>query len=308
MEHAIMKWMEEKLPEFTKTGIVLEDEKEIPYGVQLTLRKGDAVLPLNVYWSKKKGLSVVFGGKKDSPLRELVSSILHRHSESSLHSWQSWIGSDESGKGDFFGPLVVCAFNVDQPTLKNLQGFPLDDSKKINDRNIHALAEKLLQRFRYRIEILALLPVKYNDLYRDFSSQGRKLNHLLGWMHARVLINSYKRFPTEGVVVDKFADKRVLTGGLKELADIPMVNVERAEADPAVAAASILARHRFLVEMDNLSKKYGMVLPKGGGAPVDVAAREFVKKFGRDELKNVAKIHFRNYAKLDQQIIEGVME
>ncbi len=303
-----MNWLEEKLPEFAKQRIVLEDEKEIPYGVQLTLRRGELKLPVNVYWSKKKGLSVVLGGKKDNPLREAVNGILHQHSESCLHDWKSWIGSDESGKGDFFGPLVVCAFNVDQPTLKNLQGFPLDDSKKINDRNIHEIAQKLLQRFRYRIEMLALLPVKYNELYEDFRSQGKKLNQLLGWMHARVLVNSYQRFPTEGLVVDKFADKRVLTGGLKELAGIPMVNVVRAEADPAVAAASILARHRFLIEMDKLSEKYGMILPKGGGAPVDVAARKFVKKFGRDELKNVAKIHFKNYAKLDQQTIEGVME
>ena len=132
---------------------------------------------------------------------------------------------------------------------------------------------------------MALLPVKYNELYENFRSQGKKLNQLLGWMHARVLVNSYQRFPTEGLVVDKFADKRVLTGGLKELAGIPMVNVVRAEADPAVAAASILARHRFLIEMDKLSEQYGMILPKGGGAPVDVAARKFVKKFGRDELK-----------------------
>ena len=100
-----MNWLEEKLPEFAKQRIVLEDEKEIPYGVQLTLRRGELKLPVNVYWSKKKkGLSVVLGGKKDNPLREAVNGILHQHSESSLHNWKSWIGSDESGKGDFFGP------------------------------------------------------------------------------------------------------------------------------------------------------------------------------------------------------------
>ncbi len=308
MEKQIMIWLEENLPKLEKSRIMLTDEKEIPYGVQLTFQKGTASLPLNIYWSQKKGLSLVYGGKKDNPLKDEVSQILHRHEQSSLHDWKSWIGSDESGKGDFFGPLVVCAFNVDQETLKNLRGYPLDDSKRITDKNIHQIAEKLLQRFKYRIEILALMPSKYNELYENFRSQGKKLNQLLGWMHARVLANSYKRFPTEGLIVDKFADNRVLKGGLKDISNIPLVNVVRAEADPAVAAASILARHRFLVEMDNLSKKYGMVFPKGGGAPVDVAAREFDRKFGRSELKNVAKIHFRNYDKLQQRTIEGVME
>lgn len=307
MDQAIQNWLETNLPLLEKSRILLDDEKEIPYGVQLTFCKGEHALPVNVYYSKKKGLSVVMGGKKNNPLRDEINHILHRHEESGLHQWKSWIGSDESGKGDFFGPLVVCAFNVDRDVLKNLRGYPLTDSKKISDRNIHELAPKLLQRFRYRIEIMCLLPVKYNELYDNFRSQGRKLNHLLSWMHARVLVNSYKRFPTEGVIVDKFADRRVIQGGLQELSGIPLVTVERAEADPAVAAASILARHRFLIEMDRLSEQYGMVLPKGGGAPVDVAARAFAKKFGKKELKNVAKIHFRNYAKLEQHIIEGVM-
>ncbi len=307
LEKAILDWLEEKLPKFEHSGIVLDDEKEIPYGVQLTLSRGEQSIPLNVYWSKKKGLSVVYGGRKDNPLRDGIDHILHEHCESMLHDWTSWIGSDESGKGDFFGPLVVCAFNVDQETLGNLRGYPLDDSKKISDKNIHVIAEKLHHRFRHRIEIMALLPEKYNDLYENFRSQGKKLNQLLAWMHARVLVNSYQRFPTQGVVVDKFAAEYVLKSSLRDLRDIPLVNVERAEADPAVAAASILARHRFLMEMDRMSERFGMEFPKGGGAPVDVAAKAFVAKFGKGEMKKVAKIHFKNYSKLDIQTIQGVM-
>ncbi len=204
-----------------------------------------------------------------------------------------WAGLDESGKGDYFGPLVSAAVLVDPLTLGELEELGVADSKRLSDGRVGRLAPEIRARVRFTTTVLA--PPRYNDLYEQFRREGRRLNDLLAWAHAR----SLEDLLTAGAepayaIVDQFAEasvvERRLLAGTRDRA-LRVVQFPRAEADVAVAAASILARDEFLRRIGGL--------PKGGGSPqVLAAARALVEQGGPDALRSVAKVHFATTAKV----------
>ncbi len=167
------------------------------------------------------------------------------------------IGVDESGKGDFFGPLVIAACYVGPEHLAELEG--VKDSKKLSDAAAHRLAGKIKVTCPH--SIIAIGPTKYNELYAKF----KNLNSLLAWGHARSIENVLQLQPARLVISDEFAAggaavKRALYEQGKQLEFRSMV---RAEADIAVAAASILARSEFLRRLERLGQEFQIELPKG---------------------------------------------
>ena len=203
------------------------------------------------------------------------------------------LGVDESGKGDFFGPLVIAGVLADDAGANKLTGRGVRDSKQIADGRILELAEWIKGEFPHAVVTIG--PEKYNELYQKI----RNLNRLLAWGHCRVIENLAESQEIALVVSDKFGKTDYIEKALMEKGkSIPLQQQVRAEAIPQVAAASILARAQFVRYMQRLSSEYKMTLPKGAGAPVDDAAREFAKKFGKEGLQKVAKVHFRNYTKL----------
>jgi ribonuclease HIII len=201
-------------------------------------------------------------------------------------------GVDESGKGDFFGPLVVAGVFVDSPTAKQLLALGVMDSKRISsDRRIEQLAEAIRSVPGVESNVVLIGPEKYNDLYLRFAN----LNDLLGWGHARVIENLLALRPDcPRALSDKFANERVvrqalLTAGRK----ITVEQRTKAESDIAVAGASILARDKFVRWLDRKSKELGIKLPKGVSGEVKSAAKELVSRHGPEALRKVAKMHFR---------------
>ena len=195
------------------------------------------------------------------------------------------IGVDESGKGDYFGYLVVAAVYVDseEPLIR----MGTKDSKMISDFSIKALAAKIGKMCPY--SIVKISPEKYNSLYGRFKS----LNKLLAWGHARAIENLLGKVKCDLVVADKFAGENVLKNSLMELGrKVNLVQKVNGESDIAVAAASILARSEFLKTLRQLGRDVGMVLPKGS-THVEGAAKEIAKKYGSDMLQYIAKLHFK---------------
>jgi ribonuclease HIII len=213
--------------------------------------------------------------------------------------WDRWIGTDEAGKGDYFGPLVGAAVLVDESTVAALEAIGVKDSKALSDKRNRELAVKIRGVSGERAQVVVIPPERYNSLYDQFRSEGKNLNTLLAWAHARSLEDILQKFPQEriAVLVDKFADEHYIEEKL--LAEgrqtrLELIQLPRAEANTAVAAASILARATFLEWLERLSKKYGVALPKGASNPriIDVA-REIVSRHGDAELGRVAKLHFK---------------
>lgn len=203
------------------------------------------------------------------------------------------IGVDESGKGDFFGPLVVAGVLVEREQTSVLEEWGVRDSKTITDRRVIDLANKIRQAFVFDMVVVG--PEKYNELYGRI----RNLNRLLGWGHARVIENILGKKEAPAALSDKFgADRFIIDNLQKEGKKIELIQMVRGEAHPAVAAASIMARAEFLRRMDQLSQEYQVVLPRGASATVDAVGRDLVKKNGPAILDKIAKRHFKNYQKI----------
>jgi len=199
------------------------------------------------------------------------------------------IGSDEAGKGDYFGPLVVAAFKLDPEDEEQLAQGGIMDSKRLSDDRIRKLAPALQERFEFAVETLD--PPSYNQEH----ARRKNLNPMLADLHARAIRRIAR--PGDHVVIDRFAKEELLEERLSGL-DIRLEQFPRAERIVAVAAASVIARFVFLERIRELSEEYAIDLHKGAGAPTDAAARRFVDLHGRDALGEVAKLHFKNTGKL----------
>lgn len=201
-------------------------------------------------------------------------------------------GIDESGKGDFFGPLTVAGVYTDGPIARALMEAGVMDSKKIaSDARIRALAETIRGVPGIVHEVVRIGPARYNALYGHF----RNLNRLLAWGHARVIENLLEKRPDcPRALSDQFANPRELQRALQERGRrIDLQQRTKAESDIAVAAASILAREAFIDWLRDAGRNLGVELPKGASGQVRRAAEAFVAKCGAGRLPEVAKMHFK---------------
>jgi ribonuclease HIII len=204
-----------------------------------------------------------------------------------------WIGTDESGKGDFFGPLVVAAFFLPEGQEGVLRELGVKDSKRTSDGRCREIAEALKKGYVH--SVVAVGPGKYNELYAKL----RNLNRILAWAHARAIENILERVPAGKAVTDQFGDEKFVQDALlKKGRTIELVQMPRAEEDPAVAAASILARAEFVARLHSLSREVGAELPKGASAIVEAAAVKLVREKGPDILDKVAKTHFKTTSRV----------
>ncbi len=208
-----------------------------------------------------------------------------------------WIGTDESGKGDYFGPLVIGGVYVDSKTKGALLNLKVRDSKKISDNVIKELDFQIRSLCIYSVVVIG--PEKYNLLYNKM----KNLNKLLAWGHARVIENILLRVDCNKAIADQFGSELFIKNALMKLGKkIELTQIPRAESDLGVAAASILARAEFLRKMERLSSECGFELFKGASEQVDSAARKIVEQMGKDALNRFVKLHFKNTVRITHQI------
>lgn len=205
-----------------------------------------------------------------------------------------YIGTDESGKGDYFGPIVIAGVWLDESTQKKLEALGVRDSKTLSDDRCQELAAKIRALCPGRYEEVEIPPERYNMLYEQFQREKKNLNHLLAWGHARALESLLSRHTSEHAVADQFGDEKYIKSRLMEKGKtVQLVQTPKAERYTAVAAASILARDRFLLRLQQIGKQFSVFLPKGASPEVIQAARELVEKDGPVVLRRVAKLHFK---------------
>lgn len=277
-------------------------EKKINYGYQYTVKLAEAKLTLNIY-NGKKGLNIVYSG--DSALAERAAALLEgRKAQAAAPATfvtdGLWAGSDESGKGDFFGSLVVAAVVVDNTTADKLRAAGVKDCKLLTDKKILEL-EDIIKASVVDYSVLELKPRVYNLRYEQVAAQGGKLNQLLGYGHVAALSRVLEKHEDcHSALIDQFTTSMVNIRALKQR--FPQCDVRqqpKAESNLAVAAASVLARAQFLHTMAALAAEAGVQeLPKGGGAQATACARELAAKYGKEALRNYVKLHFANYQRV----------
>lgn len=257
--------------------------------------------PHTVFQAKKPGVSctlyqsgkLVVQGKGAAEFvefylePELLGTFTFTHKTSGVDTTPR-IGVDESGKGDFFGSLCVAAVYGSSEAIQRLAEMGVCDSKKITDKKVRPLAREIASFCPYAL--VRLSPERYNTLYRQFGN----LNTLLGWGHATAIAELMEKTGCEKVIIDQFANERVVEKALQKKGVAPdLTQRHRGEDDLVVAAASVLARAAFLKEMERLGKAFGTELPKGASSKVIQVGRTLFAQHGVEIFPKVAKMHFK---------------
>jgi ribonuclease HIII len=259
---------------------------------QIFLARHEGIV-INLYESGK----VVFGGKNYSSMEEVRDFLLScggkdvkKKDYPPLEVSGTRIGTDEAGKGDYFGPLVIGGVLITEDKEAELSTLKIKDSKTLSETTISKVATQIRQAVdKLEYETIWISPLKYNILYREF----KNLNKILGWGHARVietLLNNGKNCTV--AIADQFGDQSYIEGALmKKGRKIKLIQVHHAERDLAVAAASILARDEFDRRFQQMNDSFNTTFPKGSSHVVDFGI-QFVKEYGARALLDVAKVHF----------------
>ena len=281
-------------------GLRLAGARDLPNGIQASFASGDGTTcRLNFYHSSRKGFSVVPAGG-DPALSGRAEAILAGNPvvEGALGDGGSRIGSDEAGKGDYMGPLTVAAVFAPPSGAELLRAMGVADSKRLADGRIRGLSREISGRRDLDVQVMAVAPPEYNRRMESLSASGRNSLHLLAELHAGAVAALLARgADPDRVVIDRFCPasrmRPLLPPGRYRL-EMPVGG----EADPVVAAASILARNAYLEGLDAIANRWGMEAAAGAGAPTDLLAGAFVLRHGPGVLREIAKLHFRNTEKI----------
>jgi ribonuclease HIII len=301
-DSALGKKTEDAKKRLERSGFSVIEVREINYGMQFRTTKDGWAGTVRIFENKKTGIKIDLSqikGEKEDEVKNLLAGgaslpLNSRAIKKSHEAEYPYIGSDESGKGDYFGPLVAAAVLLDEQTEIELKKAGVRDSKDNTDQQNIRLAGIIRELCKGKYEIVEFEPAEYNFIYEEYKSRGKKLNSLLAAGHAKVINALLERHECGRAVIDQFANEKTIFGELgKEAKKMDIILTPKAESYTAVAAASILARSVFLNALEKLSEKYGIELLKGASDSVILRAKEFVKKHGRDKLKYVAKIHFK---------------
>lgn len=210
----------------------------------------------------------------------------------------SVIGSDETGTGDYFGPITVAAVYVPANKVPLIKELGAKDSKQINDTIVREIAPLIMQSCTY--SLLTLRNPRYNEIQAKGYSQGKIKALLHNQAIAKVLEKIAPEKP-QYILIDQFAERGIYYNHIKTQKLIIRENVlfstKAEQLHVAVAAASIIARYAFLLEMDKIGEQFGMPIQKGAGAKVDEQAARIIKKYGKETLQSVTKWHFANTTK-----------
>ncbi|WLD92301.1 ribonuclease HIII [Alkalihalobacillus sp. AL-G] len=233
------------------------------------------------------------------PASEKRKRKTHNHLPPETISSMSIIGSDEVGTGDFFGPITVVSAYVSKQQIPLVQELGVKDSKLLKDPQIIEIAKDLLKVIPFSLMVL------HNEKYNELQSKGMTQGKMKAMLHRRAIENVMTKLPegsvVDGVLIDQFCEPGVYFRHTKtnaKASPVPYFFETKAETiHVSVAAASIIARYAFLKKMDELSKKTGVIIPKGAGQQVDEAAAKIILKQGKTYLNNITKAHFANTTK-----------
>ncbi len=278
-----------------KSGITATDRRILANGIRITFITDSRSCGINFYYSKKKGFSVVHSGG-DVVLAQRIKGMLL--SDNASIPGGTWTGSDEAGKGDYMGPLTVAAVYVDQRRAEQYRSIGITDSKQLSNDSVRGYAERIRSSSIGLFSIVSVSPLDYNRRFGELTRKGMNSLDMLAECHAEAITELLKKTPGPlRVIIDKFCNEKRIAYLLPEGDYILDLRI-RGESDPAVAAASILARDAYLAGLDQISRKFGIKAVSGSGAETDKVVRKLVQEFGADVLDEVVKIHFKNTLKV----------
>lgn len=295
-------------------GYLQESMKDPEVEFQIIEKKDEVILYISnsnltesfIYFSyKEDGKIHIRPVNASNEIQHLCHNYKHKKSALKIYE-HAYIGVDESGKGDYFGPLVVAGFVSDSNLDEVLIDWGIKDCKKLSDKKVMALGKELMDNYGDRCYIYPLIPDKYNMEISLLKMDGKNQMDLLARAHDQVIDQLLNRTEDiEGVVADAV---NILTRGKSMRMQhghlVQTLETIKGENNMAVAAAGVLARFTFLKALSDMTHVYGLSFPKGASLQVIRSGRNFIAENGRKELRKVAKIHY----KTTQRILGGMQD
>ena len=274
-------------------GYLVSEHQKREYCYEVSISKNNDKLKLQIYFGKK-GIKKVLQGNRDTETYSEINGLISDEfifEKSEFEEPETYIGTDESGKGDFFGPLIIAGVFVNEETKDQLIKIGVKDSKQISHNNIKTLANKIKKIVGGdSFNVVVINPPKYNELYDKFGN----LNRLLAWGHARVLENILIKRHVTTAISDKFGNEKLIESALQEKGQsLDLHQFHKAEKYTAVAAASIIARDKFNDWFEQKKAELKTELPKGASVKVSEVASKVKEKFGIEYLSQLTKTHFK---------------
>jgi len=287
-----IKNLEEKL---INAGFSVTTATKKEYNYEISVRNKNEQAKVLIFFGKK-GIKKVIQANPESTISKDLNNIifdptLFAADQSNNIRFDEYIGTDESGKGDYFGPLVIGAVFINKKTEVELEKIGIKDSKLISDNNIKIFEPKIKKIIDGNFEVIQINPEKYNQLYQSF----KNLNKLMAWAHSKAIENLESKIKCGNVISDKFGNEKLIKSELsKKNIEINLFQTTKGERFTAVAAASILARAKVIDWFYFKSKEVGFEIPKGGGTAVNNSAKRVIDQFNDKYLMKMIKFHFKN--------------
>jgi ribonuclease HIII len=297
MQNTALKIINSKIKELKEHKFNCSPIEKKQYNFETTVSKNGNKNKLQVYFGKKGVKSVIQGNSDTKEYKEIQSIITGnfslQFSEKEDQNYDEYIGTDETGKGDYFGPLVIAGCYVDSNIQKFLSNLGVRDSKELVDSRIDKMADEIKSKYPNNFSIISIEPEKYNKIYLEFNN----VNKLLNWGHSKVIENIYKKYQPNDIIVDQFSKTPLNISLKKEFAKVNFVQIPKAEKYIGVAAASILARNE-MNQWFNKMKREGFNVLKGASFEVESAAKGIYRIQGRQTMSNLVKLHFKTTKKI----------
>jgi ribonuclease HIII len=275
------------------TSNILEKE----YNYELNAVKNGLSIKILVYFGKKGVKTILQGDEKSLQMNELRNLFYDEpqllFSQPEIQDPPEYIGTDECGKGDIFGPLVVGAVFVNEASKLKLKKIGVRDSKELSETQITSLAKEIKKIAAEQYCIVRIEPTEYNKLYLKYSN----LNKLLGYVHSKAIGNLLDNIKCNCVITDKFSSRELEVSSVAKYSSVNFLQIEKGESYIGVAAASIIARDNFNDWFNNTIIN-GISLGKGASTEVQRLAKMLYKNLSKEKIESIAKLHFKTFKSL----------
>lgn len=250
-----------------------------------------------VYFGKKGVRKIIQGNSNTNEYAELnglvTGNIELNFSKDDKVIDTEYIGTDETGKGDYFGPLVIAGFYINEGNSDFIAYLGVKDSKLLTDPQINNIAQQIISKYPTSYSSIVLEPEKYNELYNKFLN----VNKLLNWGHSKVVENMLSNHSTSTVITDQFSKNPLEISKSKKYSNVNFHQMTQAEKYLGVAAASIIARYKMNMWFEKIENE-GFRIKKGASANVEFAAKSILEKHGKQVLERLVKLHFKTTNKI----------
>ena len=229
--------------------------------------------------------------KLDPIFENLIMRIISGNLNNLYQKFDLVIGSDEVGKGEWYGPLITVATCLKKEDIINFQNIGIRDSKDLSKIQIISLFNES-NKIKFQRHSVTINPSRLNELWKEFTQNNQNYNDLIAWEHQRAIFDLLKKIDTSKkilIIIDKFDVNKVdlRLKNLQKKTNIKIIQISKGERHIPVALSSIIAKKMWYEKIEEINTMYNISLPKSS---VDEIEPRIVQQIGKLFFENVRKV------------------